>query len=111
MTESPIAIFQDEKVRSIWDEEGLKWFYSVADVIAILTALKDKQTARKYWNRLKQRLKAEGNESVTNCHQLKLPTLDDKSYLTDVIDTVQIQDHIADVTGATVDKNRSHYGI
>ena len=94
MTESPIVIFRDENVRSIWDEEGSKWLYSVVDVIAVLTDQRDKQTARNYWKKLKQRLKAEGNKSVTKCHQLKLPAADGKNYLTDVADAECVFDLI-----------------
>jgi Protein involved in cell division len=83
-------IFRNKDVRSIWDGERSRWLYSAIDVISVLTDQRDKLTARKYWNKLKQRLKAEGNESVTNCHQLKLPASDGKSYLTDVIDAIQI---------------------
>jgi len=86
MTENPIAVFQDVKVRSIWDEEGSRWLYSVVDIIAVMTGQEDQLTARNYWKKLKQRLTAVGNESVTKCHQLKLPAADGKKYLTDVAD-------------------------
>ncbi|MDD4507109.1 MAG: hypothetical protein PHE60_12155 [Sulfurospirillaceae bacterium] len=66
---SNIKFFEDKKIRSHYDEESEKWFFSVVDVVSILTESLD---GRKYWNKLKQRLKAEGNETVTNCHQLKL---------------------------------------
>lgn len=65
---SNIKLFEDKKIRSHYDEESEKWFFSVVDVVSILTESLD---GRKYWNKLKQRLKAEGNETVTNCHQLK----------------------------------------
>jgi len=85
-----IQLFGERKVRSVWDEEQEKWFFSIVDVCGVLTDSKDYQTARKYWNKLKERLKKEGNESVTNCHQLKLEASDGKKYKTDVADTQQL---------------------
>ena len=67
-----IKLFEEKKVRTVWDDEQEKWYFSIVDVVNILTESKDYQTARKYWNKLKQRLKEEGFEPVTNCHQLKL---------------------------------------
>lgn len=87
--EKKAKIFQGKKVRTHWDEEKEKWFFSIVDVIAILTD-NDFQTARNYWKVLKHRLKEEGNESVTNCNQLKMMSSDGKYYLTDVGDTEQI---------------------
>lgn len=81
-----IQLFEDRKVRTVWDDELQKWFFSIVDVCHVLTDSKDYQTARKYWNKLKERLKEEGNESVTNCHQLKLLSSDGKRYKTDVAD-------------------------
>ena len=81
-----IQLFEDRKVRTVWDDELQKWFFSIVDVCHVLTDSKDYQTARKYWNKLKERLKEEGNESVTNCHQLKLKSSDGKYYATDVVD-------------------------
>jgi len=89
-SKNKIKLFEERQVRSVWDEEAGKWWFSVVDVIAILTDQQDLLTARKYWNKLKQRLREEGNESVTNCHQLKLEAADGKKYLTDVMDTEQI---------------------
>ena len=63
-----IQLFEGKKVRVVWDEEQEKYFFSVVDIIQVLT---DSADGRKYWNKLKERLKQEGNESVTNCHQLK----------------------------------------
>ena len=74
-----IQLFEDRKVRTVWDDELQKWFFSIVDVCHVLTDSKDYQTARKYWNKLKERLKKEGNESVTNCHQLKLEAADGKN--------------------------------
>jgi len=85
-----IKLFEGRKVRAVWDEETEKWWFSVVDVIAVLTDQQDALTARKYWNKLKQRLREEGNETVTNCHQLKLEAADGKKYLTDVADTEQV---------------------
>lgn len=85
-----IKIFEEQKVRTIWDEDSEQWFVSIIDVIEVLTQSKDFQTARKYWNKLKQRLKEEGNETVTNCHQLKLKAIDGKMRLTDVATTEQL---------------------
>ena len=85
-----IKIFEEKKVRTIWDAEKEEWYFSVVDVVAVLTESIDFLTARKYWNKLKQRLKEEGNETVTNCHQLKLPAADGKKRLTDVATTEQL---------------------
>ena len=85
-----IKLFGNDKIRAVWDDEQEKWYFSVVDVVAVLTESKDYQTARKYWNKLKQRLKEEGFEPVTNCHQLKMPAADGKMRLTDVADTEQL---------------------
>ena len=76
-------IFNSETIRTIWDKEQEKYFISVVDIISSITESKD---GRKYWNKLKQRLKNEGNETVTNCHQLKLKAQDGKYRMTDVTD-------------------------
>ncbi len=76
-------IFNNENIRTIWDKETEKYYISVVDIVGILSESKD---GRKYWNKLKQRLKEEGNETVTNCHQLKLKAQDGKYRLTDVVD-------------------------
>ena len=85
-----IKLFEERKVRTAWDDELEKWYFSIVDVVAVLTDSKDQLTARKYWNKLKQRLKGEGNETVTNCHQLKLRAADGKMRLTDVADQAQL---------------------
>lgn len=85
-----IKLFGNDKIRAVWDDEQEKWYFSVVDVVAVLTESKDFQTARKYWNKLKQRLREEGFELVTNCHQLKMPAADGKMRLTDVADTEQL---------------------
>lgn len=87
MTKEAIKIFEEKKVRTIWDEEQEKWYFSIVDIVTILSGSVD---GRKYWNKLKQRLKEEGNESVTNCHQLKLQSSDGKYYKTDVADVEQL---------------------
>ena len=82
-----IKIFDEQSVRTLWDIEHEKWYISIVDVIAILT---DSIDANSYWRKLKQRLKAEGNETVTNCHGLKMQAPDGKMRLTDVADTEQL---------------------
>lgn len=82
-----IQLFEERKVRTIWDDETETWYFAIVDVVAILTESAD---AAAYWRKLKQRLKAEGNETVTNCHALKLPAADGKMRLTDVADTEQL---------------------
>ena len=85
-----IKLFEEQKVRMEWDDEKEKCFFSIVDVCGVLTDSKDYLTARKYWNKLKQRLKEEGNETVTNCHQLKIKAADGKMRLTDVADMEQM---------------------
>ncbi len=82
-----IQLFEDQPIRTAWDEENEEWYFSVVDVIRVLT---DSVDSRKYWNKLKQRLKEEGNETVTNCHQLKLLAQDGKRRSTDVANTEQL---------------------
>jgi DNA-damage-inducible protein D len=76
--------FDGKSIRRVYDEATETWWFSVIDVVQVLTQQADYQTARKYWNKLKERLGKEGSESVTNCHRLKLPAADGKNYLTDV---------------------------
>ena len=78
------AIFETQEIRRVYDEASETWWFSVVDIVQALTQQPDYQTARKYWNKLKERLGKEGSESVTNCHRLKLPAADGKNYLTDV---------------------------
>lgn len=85
-----IQLFEYRKVRTVWDDEQQKWFFSIVDVCHVLTDSKDYQTARKYWKVLKGRLKKEGNETVTNCHQLKMKAEDGKMRLTDAADFEQL---------------------
>ena len=82
-----VKIFGDRKIRSVWDDEAEKWYFSVVDVVAVLT---ESENPRNYWKVLKNRLKKEGNQSVTNCNQLKLKAADGKFYKTDVADQEQL---------------------
>ena len=79
--QAAIKLFEDKQVRTIWDAEQEKWFISIIDVIAVLTESIDPNA---YWRKLKQRLKEEGNETVTNCHGLKMLAADGKMRMTDV---------------------------
>lgn len=83
----PIRLFEERKVRAIWDDEQEEWYFSIVDVISILT---DSPNPRKYWSVLKTRLKREGSELTTNCSQLKMQAADGKKYLTDVANTEQL---------------------
>ena len=85
-----IKLFEDKKVRTLWDKEAEEWYFSVVDVVVVLTESKDFLTGRKYWNKLKQHLSEEGSELVTNCHQLKMPATDGKMYKTDCMTTEQL---------------------
>lgn len=82
-----IKLFGDDKIRAIWDDEQEKWYFSIVDVIAVLTESPNPQI---YWRVLKKRLKDEGNETVTNCNGLKMRAADGKMRLTDVADTEQL---------------------
>lgn len=85
--EEAIKLFEQKQVRSVWDDEQEKWYFSIVDVITILTESIDPQA---YWRKLKQRLKQEGNQTVTECHALKMLAADGKMRLTDVADTEQL---------------------
>ncbi len=85
-----IKIFEDKKVRTLWDIENELWYFSIVDVIGVLTDQNDHQGARNYWKVLKSRLLKEGNETVTNCNRLKLIAEDGKMRITDVADTEQL---------------------
>ena len=82
-----LKLFEERKVRTVWDHEKEKWYFSIVDVVSVLT---DSVDATAYWRKLKQRLKEEGNETVTNCHGLKMKATDGKMRLTDVADTEQL---------------------
>lgn len=85
-----IQLFEDKRIRTTWDEEKEEWYFSVIDVVAVLTDQPDYQAARNYWKVTKKRLKDEGNETVTSCNQLKMTASDGKKRLTDVADTEQL---------------------
>lgn len=85
-----IQLFEDSRIRTAWDEANEEWYFSIVDVVGVLTDSPDYNTGRKYWNKLKQRLKEEGSELVTNCHQLRMTAADGKKRLTDVADTEQL---------------------
>ena len=82
-----IKLFENRRIRTAWDEEREEWYFSIVDVVGVLT---DSVDPTAYWRKLKQRLKAEGNETVTNCHGLKMTAPDGKKRLTDVADTEQL---------------------
>lgn len=85
--QNAIKVFEEKKVRTVWDSDKEEWYFSIVDVIAVLT---ESPNPRNYWKVLKHRLIKEGNESVTNCNQLKLPSSDGKYYKTDVANTEQL---------------------
>ena len=86
-----IQIFEDKRIRTAWDEEKEEWYFSIVDVVAVLTDQPNQRGASNYWAKLKQRLKEEGaNQLLTNCQQLKMTALDGKKRMTDVADTEQL---------------------
>ena len=87
MEDTSIQLFDSKKIRTQWDAEQEKWYFSIVDIVSVLTESVD---ATAYWRKLKQRLKAEGNETVTNCHALKMPAADGKMRMTDVADQEQM---------------------
>lgn len=87
MGKDNIQLFEDQKIRTAWDEEIEEWYFSIVDVVAVLTESKNPAA---YWRKLKQRLKEEGNETVTNCHGLKMTAADGKKRITDVATTEQL---------------------
>ncbi len=82
-----IQLFEEKRVRTVWDDEAEKWYFSIVDVVAVLT---DSLDPGAYWRKLKERLRKEGNETVTNCHGLKLTAADGKMRITDVADQEQL---------------------
>ena len=88
--QNKLQLFEERKVRTLWDDEQEIWYFSIVDVIAILTEQPDVQGARNYWKVLKHRLLDEGNETVTNCNQLKMQAADGKMRMTDVATTEQL---------------------
>lgn len=85
--DTKIKLFEQKQIRTLWDEDAEKWYFSIVDTLAVLTGSENPQV---YWRVLKKRLLAEGNESVTNCNALKMQVADDKMRLTDVADTEQL---------------------
>ena len=85
--DSAIKLFNDKQIRTLWDNEQEKWYFSIVDVVGILT---ESPNPRKYWSVLKNRLKTEGSQLATNCSQLKMQSVDGKFYKTDVADTEQL---------------------
>ena len=85
--QNAIKLFEEKKVRTVWDDETEEWYFSVVDVIEVLT---ETPRPRKYWNALKTKLKAEGSELSQNMGQLKMPAADGKNHKTDVLDTQQL---------------------
>lgn len=90
LEKNSIQLFENQKICVAWDAEREEWYFSIVDVVGVLTDSPDYNTGRKYWNKLKQRLKEEGNELVTDCHQLKMQAADGKNRLTDVANTEQL---------------------
>ena len=90
MTNDKVQLFEDRPIRTAWVEEEEEWYFSVVDVVGTLTEQIDYEKARKYWNKLKQRLKEEGSQLVTTCHQLKMTAQDGKKRMTDVANTEQL---------------------
>ena len=78
-----IQLFENKRIRTAWDEEKEEWYFSIVDVVAVLTDQPDQRHAAKYWSVLKTRLKKEGSELTTNCSQLKMRSADNKRYMTD----------------------------
>ena len=103
-----IKLFDEKQVRIVWDDVEEKYYFSNVDVVQVLTEQSDYQTARKYWNKLKQRLKEEGFETVTNCHQLKMPAADGKMRATDVADTEQLLRIVQSIPSKTPRRRNCH---
>ena len=90
MANDRVQLFEDQPIRTAWVEDEEEWYFSIVDVVGTLTEQIDYEKARKYWNKLKQRLKEEGSQLVTNCHQLKMTAQDGKKRMTDVANTEQL---------------------
>jgi len=88
--ENQIKLFEETQVRAVWDDEAEKWWFSIIDVVQLLTEQPTRRAASNYWRKLKQRMKEEGNQLVTDCHQLKMQAIDGKQYNTDVADSEQL---------------------
>jgi hypothetical protein len=90
VAKNKVKIFEETQVRTVWDEEAEKWWFSALDIIGILTDQPDYEKARNYWKWLKTKLKKEGSQLVSNTNQLKIEAADGKKYLTDAADTEQV---------------------
>ena len=90
MANDKVQLFEDQPIRTAWVPDEEEWYFSIVDVVGTLTEQIDYEKARKYWNKLKQRLKEEGSQLVTNCHQLKMTAQDGKKRMTDVANTEQL---------------------
>ena len=90
MTNDKVQLFEDQPIRTAWAPDEEEWYFSIVDVVGVLIEQIDYEKARKYWNKLKQRLKEEGSQLVTNCHQLKMTAQDGKKRMTDVANTEQL---------------------
>lgn len=91
INEEKLQLFEDQSIRTAWDEEHEEWYFSIVDVVGVLTETDNFDQARKYWNKLKQRLNGEGSQLVTNCHQLRMRSpKDGKKYKTDVANAEQL---------------------
>lgn len=90
MTNDKVQLFEDQPIRTAWAPDEEEWYFSIVDVVGVLIEQIDYEKARKYWNKLKQRLKEEGSQLVTNCHQLKMTAKDGKKRMTDVANTEQL---------------------
>jgi len=106
--QNAIQIFEDNKVRTLWDAEGEKWYISIIDVIEILT---DSDRPRKYWNDLKAKLRKEGSQLSEKIGQLKMLSADGKSYLTDVADTEQLFKLIQSIPSPKAEPKNGNYTI
>lgn len=100
-----LQLFQEQKIRTVWDDEAEKWYFSVVDVVAVLT---DSTDPRNYWKVLKNRLKKDGNETVTNCNRLKMPAPDGKMRMTDVVDSEQLFRLIQSIPSHKAPNRRVH---
>lgn len=89
-TDQKIALFEGRKIRRKWDEREEKWYFSVVDIVQVLTDQPNYQTARKYWNKLAERLKKEGSEAVTKCHRLKMEAEDGNQLSTSGVEYLKI---------------------
>ena len=90
MGNDKVQLFEDQQIRTAWVEDEEEWYFSIVDVVGALTEQSDYEKARKYWNKLKQRLKEEGSQLVTKCHQLKMTAHDGKKRYTDVANAEQL---------------------